>query len=95
VIYFDEGTELGSVDPDAVYGAEVLPKKLALGQLYAEHVSLRLDVRVIWLTLTAIFTPWRASRAALTIARRLDASVDIARPACAIPPAAPLERNSA
>ncbi len=45
----------GSPDPDKAYLEKIAPEKIRLGLEYVKHPSLLTDIKIIWMTLTAIF----------------------------------------
>jgi lipopolysaccharide/colanic/teichoic acid biosynthesis glycosyltransferase len=54
LLYRDESALLGTTDPEAVYVATILPRKLELYERYVTEQSLRTDLRLILLTLRAL-----------------------------------------
>jgi len=63
IVFADEGEILaGSEDPDARYDAVIRPWKSRLGLLYVRNGSLRLDLRIIALTVLAMLDRPRALR---------------------------------
>ena len=46
-------------DPERFYIEYLMPHKLALNREYLSNISLRNDVRLLWLTVRAIFRPIR------------------------------------
>jgi lipopolysaccharide/colanic/teichoic acid biosynthesis glycosyltransferase len=58
IVYRDEEEMLSAYsDPLSAYGSQILPKKLELNRLYAAHVSLKLDLAIIGLTLLSAARP--------------------------------------
>lgn len=56
IVFSDEGDILGdSMDPDADYTLLIRPWKSKLGLIYARNPSALLNLRLIWLTVIAIF----------------------------------------
>jgi lipopolysaccharide/colanic/teichoic acid biosynthesis glycosyltransferase len=76
IVYHDEAALLSQAEPGVdLYETQILPHKLRLGRLYAENVSLPLDMRLIVLTAVSIFRPeWAATRAE-QLAERYEAVV--------------------
>lgn len=63
IVFADEGEILaGGSDPDLLYNQIVRPWKSRLALAYVERVSLRLDLRILALTLLAAFSRQRALR---------------------------------
>lgn len=61
IVFSDEGDILAnSSDPDADYSKLIWPWKSQMGLLYVKHASVRLNLRLICLTLIAIFDKDRA-----------------------------------
>lgn len=57
IVFSDEGDILkGHADADAAYESLIRPWKNELALLYIDRQSVRLDVRLIWLTATAILS---------------------------------------
>jgi lipopolysaccharide/colanic/teichoic acid biosynthesis glycosyltransferase len=57
IVFSDEGNILaGSADPDLKYNQIIRPWKSRLGLLYIEKRSFFLDLKILWLTLIAIFS---------------------------------------
>jgi lipopolysaccharide/colanic/teichoic acid biosynthesis glycosyltransferase len=72
VIYSDEASVLAAGgDPMAEYRTTVLPRKLALGQLYSAKATLALDLRILALTALAAIWPGPAAHRASRLAERL------------------------
>lgn len=56
IVFSDEGDILkDSTDPDADYTRLIRPWKSALGLLYVRNASVYLNLKLIWLTIVAIF----------------------------------------
>lgn len=70
LIYHDESQRLAEKSLDS-YADEILPEKLRLSLLYRRHVSLRLDFRLIVLTIVSTVAPARAAGQAAKLADRL------------------------
>jgi len=63
IVFSDEGDVLeGSADPDLQYNRVIRPWKSRLGLIYIDHVSLLLDIKIIYLTVVAIISKPRALR---------------------------------
>jgi lipopolysaccharide/colanic/teichoic acid biosynthesis glycosyltransferase len=61
IVFSDEGDILrSSSNPDADYARLIRPWKSQLGLLYAHNASAALNLRLIWLTVVAIFDKRRA-----------------------------------
>lgn len=61
IVFSDEGEILRDAqDPDRAYAELIRPWKSRLGLLYVDHSSVALDLRLIWLTVVAIFDKPRA-----------------------------------
>jgi lipopolysaccharide/colanic/teichoic acid biosynthesis glycosyltransferase len=61
IVFSDEGDILeGSADPDLQYNRIIRPWKSRLGLLYIDHMSLLLDIKIIYLTVIAIISKSRA-----------------------------------
>jgi len=74
IVFSDEGAVLaGSADPDLKYHQIIRPWKSRLGLLYVEKRSFSLDLRLIWLTLVAIFSRDKALKGLQPILRSLGA----------------------
>ena len=63
----------GSEDPDLKYHQIIRPWKSRLGLLYAERRTFFVDLRLIWLTVVAIFSRERALNGLQGVLRRLGA----------------------
>jgi len=64
IVFSDEGEILkGSSDPDALYNRIIRPWKSRLALAYIDHCSLAVDIRLIFLTLTALVSKRRALQA--------------------------------
>jgi lipopolysaccharide/colanic/teichoic acid biosynthesis glycosyltransferase len=73
LVYRDEeGILAHEVDPVRTYRDQILPRKLRLNRLYADNVSLRLDLTIIALTLFGIVFPARSKLWAEGIANNLE-----------------------
>lgn len=63
IVFADEGAILrGSLDPDLKYNQIIRPWKSRLGLLYVERASIIIDLRLLVLTATAIFSRSAALR---------------------------------
>lgn len=93
IIFSDEGAILaGAAHPDLKYNRVIRPWKSRLGLLYRDHVSLWLDLRIIWLTALAIVRKRAALRGATRILERLGADpalIAVSRREAPIPEEAP------
>ena len=57
IVFSDEGEILdGAIDPDLAYNQIIRPWKSRLSLLYQDNISLWLDIKIILLTLLAIFS---------------------------------------
>lgn len=80
IVFSDEGLILdGAGEADALYDQIIRPWKSALGLLYVHNRSLRLDVRIIWLTAIAIGSHARALAGVAKILSALAADQDLQR----------------
>lgn len=93
IVFSDEGSILeGREDPDIAYNQLIRPGKSLLGLFYIDHRSLWIDLRVLVLTVMAVFSRRRALDGVVGILRQLNAPeqlVDIAarvRPLVPTPP---------
>ena len=61
IVFSDEGSILdGSLDPDKDYDELIRPWKSKLGLVYIDNISLVLDIKLIFITILAIFSKKRA-----------------------------------
>ena len=61
IVFADEGEILrGSADPDLEYNQRIRPWKSRLGLLYIDHLSLWLDIGLLWLTVVSSLSRCRA-----------------------------------
>jgi lipopolysaccharide/colanic/teichoic acid biosynthesis glycosyltransferase len=80
IVFSDEGEILReAADPDKAYGHLIRPWKSRLGVLYVRNVGIGLDLRLIWLTVVAIFDKPRALAGVTAILRRLGADGELVR----------------
>lgn len=78
IVFSDEGDILkDQADPDIAYNQLIRPGKSMLGLFYIEHRSFMLDIRLIFLTLTAILSRERALAGVQRILKDLNASDDL------------------
>jgi len=78
IVFSDEGDILhGHVDPDTAYDQLIRPPKSRLGLLGAEHGSVGLTIRIIWLTFIALFSRERALAGVNRILLKLGAPADL------------------
>ena len=78
IVFADEGTILrGKDDPDIAYNQLIRPWKSRLGLLYIDNASLRLDLRLIWLTVVNMVARRAALAGVACILARLNAPVAI------------------
>jgi lipopolysaccharide/colanic/teichoic acid biosynthesis glycosyltransferase len=55
VLFRNEGAILSShEDPDRAYDELIRPRKIELGLIYVSHRSMRIDLRILWLTALAV-----------------------------------------
>jgi lipopolysaccharide/colanic/teichoic acid biosynthesis glycosyltransferase len=91
IVFSDEGEILRDAeDPDRAYAELIRPWKSRLGLLYVRHASVALDLRLIWLTVVAIFDKPRALAGVVRILgdRGAETSLqDVARRASPLRPA--------
>lgn len=75
IVFSDEGEIIkGASDPDAAYDRLIRPWKSELGILYVRNAGVLLDLRLIWLTLVAIFDKQAALARLVPLAKVLGAS---------------------
>lgn len=93
IVFSDEGEILaGSDDPDLKYHQVIRPWKSRLGLLYVERRNLFVDLRLIWLTIVAIFSRPKALKGLQRILDQLGADDELKkvamrdRPLQAYPP---------
>lgn len=90
IVFSDEGEILkGHPDPDLAYHQLIRPWKSRLGLLYVERHSLFLDLRLIFLTVVAIFSKGRALRSIQRLLRALNADQPLRNAARRETPLAP------
>ena len=78
IIFSDEGEILrDAADPDRAYNALIRPWKSRFGLLYVGHAGALLDLRLIWLTLVAIFDRDRALAGLEPVLVRLGADASL------------------
>lgn len=78
IVFSDEGTILReSTDPDGDYDRLIRPWKSRLGIIYIENSSIWLDIRLIALTATAIFSKRTALRGVGRLLRECRAPEDV------------------
>lgn len=74
IVFSDEGDILaGAAHPDLRYNQVIRPWKSRLGLFYIEHMSLRLDLRICWLTFLAVVSKRRAIAGVVALLERYDA----------------------
>jgi lipopolysaccharide/colanic/teichoic acid biosynthesis glycosyltransferase len=68
IVFSDEGEIIKDyIDADSAYNRLIWPHKSKLGLIYAQHASVLLDLKLIWLTIIAI----RHKKAALVVLHEL------------------------
>jgi lipopolysaccharide/colanic/teichoic acid biosynthesis glycosyltransferase len=78
IVFSDEGEILkDSEDPDADYDRLIRPWKSRLSLLYVENARVMLDVKLIWLTVVAVFDKKRALDGVSRILTALNAPDDL------------------
>lgn len=78
IVFADEGEILnGRSDPDLAYNQLIRPWKSRLGLLYIERQSAALDLRLIWLTVTAVVSRRRALDGVVQVLQNLNAPGDL------------------
>lgn len=71
IVFSDEGAILaGASDPNQRYEELIRPWKSRLGLFYIDHGSMVLDLRIIWLTVLAIFSREKALTGVKNILRK-------------------------
>jgi lipopolysaccharide/colanic/teichoic acid biosynthesis glycosyltransferase len=74
IVFSDEGEVLkDQPDADLAYDSLIRPWKNELALLYIDHQSVLLDIRLIWLTVTAILSRSAALLGIQTVLKSLDA----------------------
>ena len=93
IVFSDEGDILdGKPDPDLTYNQVIRPWKSRLSLLYVRHANVLLDIRLVFLTLIAIFSRRHALGAISHIVQSLGGGGELAKvaarlePLCAVPP---------
>jgi lipopolysaccharide/colanic/teichoic acid biosynthesis glycosyltransferase len=80
IIFADEGEILkGSENPDLRYNQVIRPWKSRLGLFYVKHASVSLDLKLVCLTLLAVFSRQRALQMVQQILSNLRADADLVR----------------
>jgi lipopolysaccharide/colanic/teichoic acid biosynthesis glycosyltransferase len=78
IVFSDEGEVLaGSDDPDLKYHQIIRPWKSRLGLLYVERRTFFVDLRIIWLTVVAIFSRERALNGLQRVLARVGADAQL------------------
>jgi len=91
IVFSDEGEILkDKVNPDIAYNQLIRPWKSRLGLVYIEHASFILDLKLIYLTIIAIFSKKRALRGVVVLLRGLGVSGEIIQVAARTLPLKPL-----
>ncbi|RKF06515.1 sugar transferase [Oceaniradius stylonematis] len=94
IVFSDEGEIIKDADdPDAAYDKLIRPWKGRLGLIYAEHVNVLLDIKLIWLTIVAIIDKPAALKGVERELRRLGVDqevIAVSRRDRPLVPAAPL-----
>ncbi|WP_375567397.1 sugar transferase [Oceaniradius stylonematis] len=94
IVFSDEGEIIKDADdPDAAYDKLIRPWKGRLGLIYAEHVNVLLDIKLIWLTIVAIIDKSAALKGVERELRRLGVDeevIAVSRRDRPLVPAAPL-----
>ena len=89
IVFSDEGDILaGAEHADLEYNRVIRPWKSRLGLFYIEHMSLPLDLRIVWLTLLAVVDKPAALAGVIQILERHDADpilIDVCRRSGALP----------
>lgn len=90
IVFADEGEILaGSPDPDLDYNRLIRPWKSRLGLLYVDRANLRLDIRIVLLTVLNAVSRRRALRGVARILTQLDAPAEMTRLATRTDPLRP------
>lgn len=91
IVFSDEGDILkDQADPDIAYNQLIRPGKSKLGLFYIANRSLWLDIRLCWLTATAIVSRERALEGVRRILRDLGANNELLRIAARKDPLIPM-----
>jgi lipopolysaccharide/colanic/teichoic acid biosynthesis glycosyltransferase len=91
IVFADEGDILkDQADPDIAYNQLIRPGKSLLGLFYIEHRSLRMDVRLCWLTAVAILSRDRALDGVQQLLRELGAPLPLREMAARQTPLVPM-----
>lgn len=78
IVFSDEGEILaGREDPDLAYNQLIRPWKSRLGLLYVKNTNMRLDLRIIWLTVLAMASKKNALLSVERIVRELGGSEEL------------------
>tara|TARA_B100000945_G_scaffold303260_1_gene287623 strand:- start:163 stop:888 length:726 start_codon:yes stop_codon:yes gene_type:complete len=78
IIFSDEGDILADkLDPDIAYNQLIRPWKSRLGLIYIENKNFMLDIKLIFLTIVAIFSKKRALIKIVKILTKLDVDKEI------------------
>ena len=93
IVFSDEGDILaGAAHADLEYNRIIRPWKSRLGLLYVDHMSLALDIRVVWLTFLAIVNKQAAIYGVQAILRAHNADpmlIEVCRRTAPLPVFAP------
>lgn len=93
IIFSDEGDILaGAAHADLEYNRVIRPWKSRLGLFYIDHASLRLDLKIVWLTGLAVIDKRRAIAGVVRILTEQGAPADliaVCRREGTLPPAPP------
>jgi lipopolysaccharide/colanic/teichoic acid biosynthesis glycosyltransferase len=80
IVFTDEGDILRHhADPDAAYDVLIRPWKSRLGLFYIDNQDVRLDAKLIFLTLVQLFSRRKALSTVSAELRRLNAPMELAR----------------
>lgn len=78
IVFSDEGDILKEeLDPDLAYNQLIRPWKSKLGLFYIENQSLSLDIKLIFLTVIAIFSKQKALKSVIKILENKKAPLDL------------------